>query len=94
MRRRSSLTEADQRRHGRVVFDVDASTSVILYGPATSRKPQGLIAKRLGLVKWRAELDPHYSTGRETEGVVCGGGLICMPVENRKSLAPTVFGRT
>jgi hypothetical protein len=53
---------------GRVLLEMDSS-GVILHGPATTRKRLALIAKRFGLAKWRAELDQHYFTGEDADGL-------------------------
>ena len=57
---RTTEDEYSSVPRGRVLLDVDSVTGIILHGPATSRQRLELIARRFGLVKWRAELDQHY----------------------------------
>jgi hypothetical protein len=45
------------------------ATGVIPHGPATKPKRLTSIARRFGLVKWRTELDQHYLTGEDTDGL-------------------------
>jgi hypothetical protein len=52
---------------GRVLLDADSLTGVIVHGPATKPNRLALIARRFGLVKWRAELDRHYFTGEDAD---------------------------
>ena len=54
---------------GRVLLEGDSQTGVILHGPATKPKRLALIAKRFGLGQWRAELDAHYFTGEDADGL-------------------------
>lgn len=52
---------------GRLLLELDGLTGVILHGPATKPKRLALIARRFGLVQWRAELDQHYFTGEDAD---------------------------
>lgn len=54
---------------GRVLLDVDSLTGIIVHGPATKPNRLALIARRFGLGRWRAELDQHYFTGEDADGL-------------------------
>jgi hypothetical protein len=54
---------------GRVLLEVASLIGVILHGPATKPKRLTLIARRFGLATWRAELDAHYFTGEDADGL-------------------------
>lgn len=67
--RRTTDDEYFSVPRGRVLLDLDSLTGIILHGPGTTRKRLALVARRFGLGQWRAELDAHYFTGMDADGL-------------------------